>query len=230
MSHRVIEPEEMDDPNLDPAAHQRALRGLSRLNSLSRSASIVWSAIADLLQPDKPLRVLDLATGGGDVPIALAVRAAGAGLALDIHACDISDVAVTFARQRAAEAKANVTFFQLNALADPIPPGFDVITSSLFLHHLNEDHARHLLHRVAKAVNKRVVVNDLNRSDASLAMVYIASHLVTTCGVVHTDGPRSVRAAFTLDEARHLAEAAGLKNATIVSRFPCRFLLTWNKP
>jgi hypothetical protein len=66
---RRLQPELMDQPGLDPARHRQALRGLRRINFWSRSAGILWPALAGLARAaQRPLRVLDQATGGGDVP------------------------------------------------------------------------------------------------------------------------------------------------------------------
>ncbi len=81
-SQRRCVPEVMDQPDLDPRLHAQALQGLARLNFWSGSARILWpplSALARRLRP-RPLRVLDLATGGGDVPVRLWRRASRAGL------------------------------------------------------------------------------------------------------------------------------------------------------
>jgi hypothetical protein len=42
------------------------------------------------------------------------------------------------------------------------------------------------------------------------------------------DGPRSVKAAFTIEEMRMLAVDAGLDACRIESRFPYRFLFQWS--
>jgi hypothetical protein len=47
--------------------------------------------------------------------------------------------------------------------------------------------------------------------------------------VVRHDGPVSVAAAFSLAEARMLAQRAGLYGASLVRRWPCRFLLSWSR-
>ena len=71
---RSRRPELMDQPGLELAEHVRALQGLGRINVLSRVGSILWPPIERLARlkgmNDRPLRVLDLATGGGDTPIA----------------------------------------------------------------------------------------------------------------------------------------------------------------
>ncbi len=230
MRNRVLQPEVMDDPSLDPAIHRRALTGLSRLNRVSRSSSILWSAIADLVSASpRPLRLLDVATGAGDLPVALALRARALGKPLHIAACDMSPVALDAARRSAAREGVDIDFFQSDVLTQPLPEGYDVVTCSLFLHHLSEPQAVALLRSMAHAARRRLVVNDLLRSRWNLITVTLASRVLTTCSVVHIDGPLSVRAAFTLAEARTLAQEAGLRSAIVATRFPARFLLTWNR-
>ena len=231
MKHRRLEPEVMDDPALDAPAHHRALRGLARLNRISHSARTVWRALADLAPlTNPPLTVLDIATGGGDVPIALHRIASRAGTNLRIDACDLSDRALNHAGQAANRADAPIRFFELDALKEALPTGYDVITCSLFLHHLTDDQAVHLLQKMAAAARHRVIVNDLHRSRLGLLTVQLGANLLTRSPVVQTDGPRSVRAAFTLKEVRDLAHRAGLdEGLAIHRRGPWRWVLTWDR-
>jgi hypothetical protein len=53
--HRV--PEWMDDPTLDPAEHRRALRGLSRLNTVSGAFRSLWHPIAELATTHRSRRI-----------------------------------------------------------------------------------------------------------------------------------------------------------------------------
>src|SRR5438045_7668560 len=110
---RRRQPEIMDGPGLDPRRHVQALRGLERINRLSRSSAILWPAIRDLAResPGRTLRLLDVATGAGDIPIDLWHRARRAGLTLEIDACDRSEDALAHATQRARQRRAEVHFF-----------------------------------------------------------------------------------------------------------------------
>jgi hypothetical protein len=101
---------------------------------------------------------------------------------------------------------------------------------SLFLHHLADDEAKDLLTRMAAAARHLLLVNDLERSTRGLLLAYLGTRLLSRSPVVHVDGLRSVRAAFTRTEVRALAERAGLNGAEVSPRWPCRYLLTWRRP
>src|SRR5271165_869464 len=118
-------PELMDQPGLDPIEHGRALRGLGRINRVSRSAAVYWPLIRRLAEshPARPTTVLDLASGGGDVPVALANRAIRAGLDVRIDGCDMSPTATQFAAQRARDQGVDVRFFTMDVLGDDLPTG-----------------------------------------------------------------------------------------------------------
>lgn len=229
LERRRRQPEIMDQPGLDAARHEHALRGLARINFVSGSVRILWPAIRHLALQAQPLKVLDIATGAGDVPIGIKRKAQRAGLDVRIDAWDVSLTALTHARARAQQCHADVTFEQHDALADEIPADYDVITSSLFLHHLEEEEAERLLRKMAAAARRLVLINDLARGVPGFLLAHLATRLLTLSDVVHVDGPRSVEAAFTPTEALQLAERAGLAGATVVRRWPCRFLLSWRR-
>src|SRR5438093_1147092 len=99
LRRRQREPEIMDQPGLEEDRHRHALAGLGRINRWSASANILWRALKQLTtRANEPLRVLDIATGGGDIPIRLWRWAKRAGMPMVIDACDISDTALTYAR------------------------------------------------------------------------------------------------------------------------------------
>jgi SAM-dependent methyltransferase len=232
LAERHRRPEVMDDPALDPAEHARALRGLGRINALSRSSAILWPTIARLARsnPGAPVRVLDLASGGGDVPIALARRAAASRLDVRIEGSDASAEAVRFATKRAEARRSPVRFRVLDALRDPIPEGFDVLSCSLFLHHLDRPDAARLLQGMAGASARLVLANDLARTRVGYGLAWVGCRLLSRSPVVRHDGPVSVASAFTPAEALALAREAALVGATVARRWPERFLLAWSRP
>ena len=228
LAQRQRLPELMDDPALDERRHLQALRGLRRINWFGNSAGLIWPSLRELSRKlGRPIRVLDIATGSGDIPLALAHRAKKQGLSLEMAGCDLSRRAVEQAQRNAASADLPVEFFEHDVLHRPLPNGYDAIICSLFLHHLERDDAVELLRKMGEACGSLALVSDLVRTPSTYLMTYAASWLLTRSDVVHVDGPLSVRAAFNVAEARELASEGGIADCTIQRRFPCRFILTW---
>jgi len=235
---RVLQPEWMDRDDLDPAMHRQALRGLARLNYFSGGSAVLWSAIRGELSPHGPNTLLDVATGSGDLPMGLASRARRAGLPLAITATDKSDLALSEARAASSKAGFNgggcqgIEWTLADAMETGSGPGlpdgpFDIVTCSLFLHHLTETQAVGLLARLAARTRRLLVVNDLDRSRWGILVVWLASHLLSRSPVVRFDGPASIGGAFTRLEARELAGRSGLRGAKVSWRWPCRWLLEY---
>jgi len=230
LSRRQRIPELMDDPALDPAEHHRALAGLARINRWSGSAGVLWPVVEEVSRKKggHPIKVLDVATGAGDVPLALWRRAKISNLRVEFSGCDVSQTAIDHATKQAGEERADLKFFLHDAVRDPLLERYDLIVCSLFLHHLSEPEAVSLLQHLRDAADA-VAINDLARSRMNYVLVWIAAHLLSRSPIVHFDGPASVRSAFTPAEAKALAEQAGLQGAAVATRFPCRFLLTWRQ-
>ena len=225
-------PELIDDPALDTASHRAALVGLARINRFSNSAGVLWPSLQKLAAaiPDRPLRVLDVATGSGDVPLALVQKAAQAGVKIEVVGLDFSQVAIAEAEVRAETCKhENLRFQVMDVLKQPLPEGFDAVICSLFAHHLDNADVVKLLKAMKHATSRLVLINDLARSRGNYLQIWIASHILSASRVVHVDGPLSVRAAFTPDVMKTFADAAGMIGAKVESRFPCRMLLSWEK-
>jgi SAM-dependent methyltransferase len=188
---------------------------------------LLWRPLAEVARREgRTIRVLDVATGGGDIPLALARLARRRGIALQLAGCDISPRAMSFARRRAEQAGAAIEFFAHDALAGPLPGGYDAVICTLFLHHLSDAEAGELLRRMAAAAGRLVVVCDLVRSRSAWLLTRGLTRLLVRSSVVHVDGPLSIRAAFTVAEARLLAEQAGLTDCEIRRNWPFRFVLS----
>jgi 2-polyprenyl-3-methyl-5-hydroxy-6-metoxy-1,4-benzoquinol methylase len=242
-------PELMDDPQLDQALHIEALDGLDLLNRVSGASSVLWGELMKFessLENEtdcesggtRKLRVLDVATGGGDNLIRLARLAASANSNFEFVGTDISPSAIDYANEKAKKScsgadssdwQSRVKFMQLDALNEKIPSGFDVVMTSLFTHHLDPEDVIALLRNMHASDARMILVNDLVRSRLSYCLVWLASRLLTRSSVVHFDAPVSVRAAFTPGEMRSMALEAGLQGCAVQLHPPCRQLLVWRR-
>ena len=175
------------------------------------------------------MRILDVACGGGDVMVDVARRARSAGVPLEAHGCDLSPVALEHARSEAGRWGLATDFFERDVVADGLPGGYDLVCSSLFHHHLSRAEAVDLLRHMA-AAGHWVLVQDLLRGTMGYLLAWSALRLLSRSDVARVDGPRSVRAAFSLLEVRTMAVEAGLAGADIHRGWPQRFILRWRGP
>lgn len=223
LKRRRLRPELMDDPDIDPDSHRNALRGLARLNRLGRASGQLWPLLGRELQAagGRPLRLLDVACGRGDVLKALASRSKGRirGLGLDV-----SPQAVREASQDTPPCVA----FRVGDVLDsqqPLPTA-DVVLCSLFLHHLRDGDVAILLARMGSAARRLVIASDLERSVSNWLLIWAGARLVTRSPVVHVDSARSVEASWKQGELERLCHKAGLRQVRVRRAFPARLILT----
>jgi len=148
---------------------------------------------------------------------------------VQVDGSDLSPQAVAIATRSAEERGQSAKFFQADALNDPLPEGYDVILSSLFLHHLDEEQAVDLLRRMGCASRCLVLVNDLIRSPLGYGLAWAGCRLLSRSPIVHFDGPVSVQGAFQVQEVRALAARSGLEGAAVRRSWPERYLLSWRR-
>lgn len=231
-NRRSVTAEIMDGPGIDEQAHLDALEGLRRINRLSRTPEQMLAPVAAMAKTAglNHLSLLDIACGGGDVPVGLARQAQQLGIQIDLTLLDQSETALREASAKAKEAGIVCHAVQASALARLPLPHADVVTSSLFLHHLEtSDQVIALMSAMRQAAGRMVVISDLRRSRRGLVAAWVGCRLLSRSAIVHHDGPASVRAAWTLDELHGFAFQAGMTGTNIALCWPCRMLLVWGK-
>jgi 2-polyprenyl-3-methyl-5-hydroxy-6-metoxy-1,4-benzoquinol methylase len=232
LKFRDLRPELLDLPGVSQDSHDAALLGLERVNIVSRTGAVVWKALRHVAQDlDRPISILELASGGGDMAVDVVRRAELAGIPVEYTGLDFSESAVALARRRATAivriANSRMEFLKEDVFAWKPERRYDVVVCSLFLHHLSFSSATELLRRMAALSRRLVVVNDLVRGRWGYWAAKIVCPLVSRSEIVRCDGPQSVAAAFRLDEVRRIASEAGLHDATVRHVWPFRFQLTW---
>jgi len=218
--HRLANNPELLDGPLDPATLAGNLSDLARVNRLMGGSDISWRAVAPLLAPlgaASPVRLLDVGTGAADIPVALARRAAAAGLDLRIVATDVRPEIVALAEERVL--RAGVKGVEIGASPhDHLDAGdgsFEIVHSSMVLHHLEPAAAVAMLREMRRVASRAVIVNDLTRGDHWWLGARLLASLTTTNEYTRHDGPLSVCRAYKPNEVRQLAQRAGLEEEGI---------------
>ena len=217
----------MDSPDIDPELHRHALIGLARLNRFSGVAGRMFRELRLIHQRlgGKPLRVLDIASGSGDLPINWALRAKQAGLPWKFAALDISPTAVDSINERANSASVELETYCGNVLTDPLPTEFDVVTNSLTLHHFDDDDVATFARSMVASARHHVLVCDLQRSRLNSFLVQLGARLLTRSPVVHVDAKLSIHGAYRSNEVLDLFELAIGTRPNATNCFPARFIL-----
>jgi ubiquinone/menaquinone biosynthesis C-methylase UbiE len=211
-------PELLDGPLDDPEVLIGNLRDLRRVNRWLGGVALSRIAIDALVgrQADTGTRItlLDVGTGAADIPVALLADWQRRERRLEVTAVD-SRPEVLFAARMARPAIDRVKRLTL-ATADgrtlPYPDdSFDVVHSSLVIHHLDPADAVALLREMRRVSRRGVVVNDLRRGWLYWWGARLLAILTTRNKYSRHDGPLSVRRAYTTGELRALLAVAGLR-------------------
>jgi ubiquinone/menaquinone biosynthesis C-methylase UbiE len=194
-----------------------SLADMARLNGLGGRMLTLAHArrLLRRLPPGRPAIVLDVGTGGGDLPLALARWARRAGRPLRVLALD-RDAATLVAARGAIAAAPGVALVRGDATALPLRDrAVDVAVSALTLHHLEPPEAIAYLAELDRVSRLGFVVNDLVRSRAAYGLVWLATRLLAAHPMSRHDGPLSVRRAYTAREIERLLERAGVSGARV---------------
>ena len=217
--------ERMDAPDLPPAQLAGALRNLTRLNTCFGGFRVAARFTArHLALRGKGITLLDVATGGADIPIGLVRRARAAGQRLRVVALDLHPQTVALARERCRPFP-EITLVRADARALPARArSVDLVLCNLTLHHFDERGAVQVLAEMARVSRTALLVNDLRRSRLGLLLTTL---LLSLCRnpLTRADGPLSFRRAFTLEEIRGVVERAGLRAPRLRRRAWFRFAL-----
>jgi len=201
------EPELMDRPQPVSAELEADLLNLVSLNRHFGSHRLVRRFLARWFVPGEMYRVLDLATGAGDIPRVIADWARAHGVTVRIDAVDANPSTLAIAR-KLSDGYSEIDFMEANVLTFETAQSYDFVCCSLALHHFAEADAVKLLRACSALSNRFVLVADLERSLATLAGVYALTALIYRDPMTQSDGRVSARRAFSFAEFRALAETA----------------------
>jgi SAM-dependent methyltransferase len=206
-----------------------ALDDIGAVNRLLGGARILVAAVRRFAMGrprGETLTILDVGTGGGDLPLAIASAARAWGRRVRIVAVDRDPATAAYARVRTQDAP-EIEIREADALDLAFPAGsFDLVTASLFLHHFGHGEAVSLVAAFRRIARRAVLVNDLRRHLVPWAFIGLAARATRRHPMFVHDAPLSVLRGFTEDELRAIAREAGASDADTATRFPFRVLMT----
>ena len=205
----VLEMMDRDQP--PPAELERDLERIRQLNRWFGSYRLVLSFIRNWIKPADKLRVVDLATGSGDIPRLIVDYARKINATVAIDAVDRQPATLEIARGLSADYP-EISYREANVLEWNSSEPYDITLCTLALHHFSNEDAARLLRRCCQVSRRFVLVSDLRRSFSLIAGVYILTTLIFREPMTRYDARLSTIRAFSFSEMRDLALRVGWKN------------------
>ncbi|MGO9650565.1 MAG: methyltransferase domain-containing protein [Terriglobales bacterium] len=218
---RTVIPELLDSDAGTPSEISASLFDLNRINHWFGGVATTRSLVEQVARKlgTKSLSLLEVAAGTGAVPAAVAAAVAQSGIRIDFTLLDRAPSHLKNGNRRAVAG---------DALALPFSDAsFDVVSCSLFVHHLAPDEIVRFVNESLRVCRAAVLINDLVRHPAHLGLVYAGMPLYRSRLTRH-DAPASVRQAYTVNEMEGMLRQAKTARMEISRRFLFRMgVIAW---
>ena len=203
----------MDRPQPVSRELEIDLHNLRQLNRYFGSYALVRHFLRRWIKRGDALRVLDLATGSGDIPRLVAQHARHVGASVAVTAVDQQRATLEIARQLSRGFE-QIEFVEADVRTFTSTEPFDFVLCSLALHHFSEDDAVAVLRRCRELSRRFVLVADLRRSWITTVGVHLLTALVFRESMTRVDARLSAARAFSFSEMSRLARLAGPMEAS----------------
>jgi len=226
-SHRAYTPEMMDG-EVDYDTFRGCLVDLAKVNIVTFAYRPTLAFLERLRREgrwpkDRPLTILDIGSGHGDMLRKIDRWAARRGLAVSLTGLDLNPWSAKAAEEMPAGHTA-IRYLTSNLF--DYKGGADVVLSSLFTHHLGDAELIRFIEW--QEVNAKIgwFVNDLRRHPFPYYGFALLAKLMRWHPFVQNDGPVSISRAFTAADWRHVLAQAGAREAVIERWFPFRLCVS----
>ena len=204
----TAEPEWMDVAESPTPELERDLRNLESLNRRFGAHRLVLKKLTPLLRRRQPLRILDLATGGGDIPRAVAREARSLQCPIAVTAVDRQEATLRIAEKFSGDFP-EIQYVRADIVGFEPDQAVDVVMCNLALHHFEETDVIRILRQCRLQAGVAALVTDLRRSILAQVAIVGVTELFYREPMTRHDARVSAARAFSYAELHRLAVAAG---------------------
>lgn len=218
---RVDEDELLDEHDAPWDDMLRSLRDLRAINRYAGGVSAYGRLLRRLAEGRDlhTLRILDIGTGTGDLPLSVGCSISPLGLDFNIR-----HLASGRSRWPGELHRVAGDAFHLPLRDDSV----DVVTSSHFAHHFSEEQNVAIWKESLRVARLGIAITDTRRHLAPLAFVRALGALGLVGRITQFDAPASVLRGYTVPEVRKIAAGIDGKRREVRSMVPFRWgLLIW---
>lgn len=220
-STRTLLPEKMDQPGVSENETRQALLELEVINKLLGGYNVILNALGQLDWNDKPVTIMDLGCGGGDVLRTIATWAKENNRKVNLIGIDWNPVMTDYATEKSKDF-CNISFRTMSVFDDALMnEKADITMNSLFCHHFDNSELVELISRMYRLANRAVIINDLHRHWFAYYSIKIITFFLSRTYLVKYDGPLSVARSLTKKEWEFILDSAG------ISKYQLRWMWAW---
>jgi SAM-dependent methyltransferase len=201
----------MDRPQPVSTELESDLENLRELNRWFGSYALISLFLNRWIKSGARLRIVDLATGSGDIPRLIAEYGRKVGAELRIDALDRQSATLEIAKKLSVRYP-EISFIEGDVLDWQPREQYDIVFCTLALHHFSEDDAVRLLQRCRKLSRRFALVSDLCRGWFGLLGVHLLTATLFREPMTKHDARLSIARAFSFSEMNQLAQRAGWTN------------------
>jgi len=213
-TYRSNATEIMDDFSMKGELLRDTLDKLGNINKWLGGNRITLHGVKQLLkqQPkDKTYTILDLGCGHGDILRLLADYGRKHNYRFNLIGIDANQDAVDYATELST-AYPELSFKNEDVFSENLHTlDYDMVLTTLFLHHFKEQDIIALLDKLAKKATLGIVVNDLQRSKIAYALFKCLGFFISN-KMITQDGLTSILRAFKREELVKISKALNLKS------------------
>jgi len=204
----------MDDFSVEGNLLRESLDSLANINKWLGGNFVTLNGLKKVLkghEKSKPLTILDMGCGNGDMLRELAKFGKKASYNFTLIGIDANQHTVDYAKELSVNYH-EISYLKQDVFSEEFQHlQFDLVLATLFLHHFNEDDIVKLLAPILKKANLGIVVNDLNRNKIAY---YLFSFLCLFIKnkMTKEDGLISVLRAFKKADLEKMTEKLNAKS------------------
>ena len=213
-TYRSNATEIMDDFSMKGELLRDTLDKLGKINKWLGGNRVTLNGVAQLLAgkpKDRTYTIIDLGCGHGDILRLVADYGKKHGYTFQLIGVDANEDAIDYATDL-SKPYDNLSFKALDIFSEAFQQlDYDIVLSTLFLHHFNQDEIEQLLRQLTQKAQIGIVVNDLHRSRIAYALFRLLGLTISNHMIVQ-DGLTSILRAFKRKELEAISKTLKLKS------------------
>nr|WP_321221391.1 methyltransferase domain-containing protein [uncultured Psychroserpens sp.] len=224
--YRSDQEEIMDDLDYNGPILHDALDKLAKINQWLGGNQVTMQGLKKALNnhdKSKPITIIDLGCGGGDILREVSRFGKQNGYQFKLVGIDANQHTVNYAQSLSKDYE-NVEFKAIDIFSSEFNKlDYDLVLTTLFLHHFKEDALVTFLKPVLKKAKLGIVVNDLHRHKLAYYLFKLLCTTIKNKTIVE-DGLTSVLRGFKREELEHISRQL---NANYQLRWKWAFRFQW---